>query len=837
MEISGLYNEFNWIPFYKEFADKLLLFKENRQILVEKIKSVFTKIGQSIPTLGDNGVFDDIDPFTVFGFFNKKITDRKRIEVITALKDEFDVEADIPRDFKGVPILNNLRAAFYAFEGEQKYSDIGNLWELFETAIDFADNNVNRDTITYFEELFETVQKQRIVKWNITSGLFWIRPETFISLDSLNREFLLNDFELSDAVESISNLKSVPGGKEYLDIIDVCNEYFFKEDALFKSFPELSIHAYDLFMDKKSSESEDASKTTIISNEELSEQNGNLDKSEVNTWLLTWNPSRWEWDDFDDVIESTKSGEGVPIGWTCTNTHTLIGDRIFMIKLGNSSTPNGIFATGYIASENYKDESYDPTKENKARYVDIILTDVRDFNKEPILEMNKLKEMFPSQNWSPQASGIAIKPYISSQLIKAWNALNSDVSQSIAADKICLDNNDTVKITYLSEIIESLKELGGIASLNEINNQIENRDLLPYIKTNQAWKRNVSSVIQKHCSETKSYKEGNENLFYSVEGLGKGIWGLVGYSPEEDEPEQEIPTIITYNKSDFLSEVYLDDNEYAKLYNLLKRKKNIILQGAPGVGKTFAAKRLAYSIMGEKDNNRIQCVQFHQSYSYEDFIEGFRPLEDGGFYLQEGVFKKFCDKASRNIDKDYFFIIDEINRGNMSKIFGELLMLIEADKRGAEHSLNLVYSGKSFYVPENLYIIGTMNTADRSLAIIDYALRRRFSFYSMEPAFENKNFKEYENRVKCGLFHKAVETIKNLNSVIAEDKSLGKGFEIGHSYFCIDNPENITAEIVRSIIAFDIIPTIEEYWFDNETKLDTERRKLETLLGEDNGAI
>ncbi len=418
-----------------------------------------------------------------------------------------------------------------------------------------------------------------------------------------------------------------------------------------------------------------------------------------------------------------------------------------------------------------------------------------------------------------------------------FQVYNDFLTHPFWADKYLLDDDENGKVTYLSEIIESMKELGGIASLNEINNKIEERSLLGSIKSNSNWKRAVSATIQRYCSETKSYIEGNDDIFYSVEGIGKGIWGLVDYNLEENEPEQEAPVIIPYKKNNFLNDVYITSTEYDKLYTLLKHKKNIILQGAPGVGKTFAAKRLAYSIMGEKDDNRVQCVQFHQSYSYEDFIEGYRPLEDGGFELRDGVFKKFCDKASRNTDKEYFFIIDEINRGNMSKIFGELLMLIESDKRGSSHYLNLVYSNEPFFVPENLHIIGMMNTADRSLAMIDYALRRRFSFYSMKPAFDSDGFKKHAEQVNCELFHKAIEAVKNLNAVIVDDKSLGKGFEIGHSYFCTNKPESITDEIVKNIIAFEIIPTIEEYWFDNETRLDTESQKLEALLGDDNGAI
>lgn len=405
-------------------------------------------------------------------------------------------------------------------------------------------------------------------------------------------------------------------------------------------------------------------------------------------------------------------------------------------------------------------------------------------------------------------------------------------------DKYFANDDENSQVTYLSEIIASLKELGGIASLSEITDQIEERDKLSYIKTNKAWKRNVSAEIQKHCNETQSYKEGNENLFYSVEGVGKGIWGLIGFDPEQEEiiPVQT-PQFDAYDRKKFLEEIYIEEREYNKLTELLKNKKNIILQGAPGVGKTFAAKRLAYSIMGVMDDSRVKCVQFHQSYSYEDFIEGYRPLESGGFELRKGAFYEFCHDAKIDPENDYFFIIDEINRGNMSKIFGELLMLIEADKRGEKNSIELVYSKKPFFVPKNLYIIGMMNTADRSLAMLDYALRRRFAFYSMQPAFDSNGFKAYTETVSCELFHKAVEAVQKLNRVIHDDKSLGAGFEIGHSYFCFEEAEKITDETIKNIVRFEIIPTIEEYWFDNESRLNEEREKLIALIGDDNAAV
>lgn len=219
---------------------------------------------------------------------------------------------------------------------------------------------------------------------------------------------------------------------------------------------------------------------------------------------------------------------------------------------------------------------------------------------------------------------------------------------------------------------------------------------------------------------------------------------------------------------------------------LLQLKKAVydrygILQGAPGVGKTFAARRLAWSMMGEKDDSRIEFVQFHQNYSYEDFVMGYKPVENN-FELKYGIFYRFCQKAANQPDKKFFFIIDEINRGNMSKIFGELLMLIERDYRGIKATL--AYNGLPFSVPKNLYIIGMMNTADRSLAMIDYALRRRFSFFEIEPGFDSEGFIHYQNGLNNETLNELVSKVKELNCEIVADKSLGKGFCIGHSYFC-----------------------------------------------------
>lgn len=291
---------------------------------------------------------------------------------------------------------------------------------------------------------------------------------------------------------------------------------------------------------------------------------------------------------------------------------------------------------------------------------------------------------------------------------------------------------------------------------------------------------------------------------------------------------------VQYTKTDFLNEVYITEQQYDTLTALLQHKKNVILQGAPGVGKTFTAKRLAYAIMGEKDDSRIEFVQFHQSYSYEDFIMGYRPTEDGSFKLKDGVFYRFCEKARNDTDIDYYFIIDEINRGNLSKIFGEMLMLIEADKRGDK--LKLTYQkedDESFSVPDNLYIIGMMNTADRSLAMIDYALRRRFSFFEMSPGFDSDGFNAYSLALNNELFNALIAQIKLLNNEIENDNALGKGFCIGHSYFCNLTDWTCTDERLREIVEYDIIPMLSEYWFDDRDKADKWSENLRGLFNDD----
>lgn len=285
-----------------------------------------------------------------------------------------------------------------------------------------------------------------------------------------------------------------------------------------------------------------------------------------------------------------------------------------------------------------------------------------------------------------------------------------------------------------------------------------------------------------------------------------------------------------YGMEEAKKELFIPEEMLEYVLFCLEQKKNIILQGPPGVGKTYMAKRLAYLLMEEKDLSKIEMIQFHQSYSYEDFIQGYRPREDGSFKLENGIFYRFCKRAQADPENKYFFLIDEINRGNISKIFGELMLLMECDKRGEEYAVPLTYSAANesrFFIPANIYLIGMMNTADRSLALLDYALRRRFAFIELPPCF-NGRFREslLNQGVEEGLITLITERMMALNAEIEKDINLKKGFCIGHSYFCQFPTEGDDEEWYHYIIRSEIAPLLEEYWFDNEQKAALEIARL-----------
>ena len=374
----------------------------------------------------------------------------------------------------------------------------------------------------------------------------------------------------------------------------------------------------------------------------------------------------------------------------------------------------------------------------------------------------------------------------------------------------------------IGDVVFAKKGMGEIIGRGIVKGDYEYDTNKPYHKIRKVkWTHNGNwkakdKLPMKTLTDITDYTEfvkNIEELFIEEEG-------------EDETPEIEYPE---YGLDKFLKEVYITEENYHTLVDLVKNKKNMIVEGAPGVGKTFMAKRLAYSIMEVKDVSRVMMVQFHQSYSYEDFVMGYRPYENG-FKLKHGSFYKFCKKAEEDSENDYFFIIDEINRGNISKIFGELFMLIEADKRGEKNKIQLLYSDELFFIPKNVHIIGLMNTADRSLAMIDYALRRRFAFFNLKPGFKSDGFKNYQSELSDDKFDKLVKMMDLLNEDIKNDESLGEGFRIGHSYLC--NIKDDVDENLTYIVEYELIPLLKEYWFDEADKVEYWSSQLRSVIND-----
>ena len=237
--------QYDWIDFYTEFATKLLPFKTDRKVLIQKIYAVYDTVGISVPKLESGDAIIDIDQFTIFGTFNKGITNANRIAILNGIASEFGIAATVPSNFDGIPVLNNLKATFYGFKDDRKANDIDNLWSLFEVALALADNDTE-DNRQKFSEAYDKVHDQLCIRWNITMGLYWIRPYTFINLDSRNRWFIADAQNMPGefVVAAEKKLKKVPFAADYLEIKDLCKKALDAGEYEYKNFPDLSYTAW-----------------------------------------------------------------------------------------------------------------------------------------------------------------------------------------------------------------------------------------------------------------------------------------------------------------------------------------------------------------------------------------------------------------------------------------------------------------------------------------------------------------------------------------------------------------------------------------------------------------
>lgn len=827
--------QYDWIDFYTELATKLLPFKDDRKTLIQKINAVYAVAGLSVPKLESGDEIIDIDPFTIFGTFNKQITDANRIAILGEIAAEFGISAKIPSGFEGIPVLNNLKATFYGFKEGRKADDIDNLWQLFEMSLVLADNDTEKNR-QKFSEAYDKVHDQYGIRWNITMALYWIRPYTFINLDSRNRWFMVDAQNMPGefVVTAEKKLKKVPYAADYLEIRDLCKKALDTNEYEYKNFPDLSYTAW-LISEQVNQEKKVTEKAKMTS------------KAEFLKWFMPLLNALRDLGGAATPVEARKK--------IIENEH--LPDEVVNETRGKTKVNK--FANEVAFARNYL---------VKAGYIDKSVRGV----------------------WTLTEAGKTVK--ITEEMASdIFKKVVSDAKHKTSDDNDALADNDVDTVHYWlyapgpgadkwEECYKNgymllgwgeIGDLGAFSTKDEIKQQMKQE-----YGGNSSYKNSAHATWQFvhdiKIGDIIFVKKGNNGILgkgivesdyeydadcvdeYSnvrkVNWTNKGNWIINHQSPQKtltditpysdfvqeikelfeddgfDDDEEEV-IYPKYTVENFLDDVYMSEDDYSRLVGLLRNKKNIILQGAPGVGKTYTAIRLAYSMMGVKDVERVMMVQFHQSYSYEDFIMGFRPSATG-FELKKGVFYNFCKKAEVDSDNEYFFIIDEINRGNLSKIFGELFMLIENDKRG--RSLQLLYSDEKFAVPKNVYIIGMMNTADRSLAMLDYALRRRFAFFDIKPGFETTGFREYRMVLDNEKFNKLISCVESLNKVIAADESLGEGFCIGHSYFCNLKSETIDDELFFNVVEYELIPLLKEYWFDEPMRVKEWSENLRSAI-------
>ena len=710
-------NQFDWVDFYKELSGKLLQYKDNREELIEKVRKIYEITGINLPTLEKDNQIIDIDPFTFFGLFNKKLTDANRLSILKAIAELFDVKAPVPTAFDSIPVLNPQNATFYYFIPDRGDDDIQDLWELFNAALAYA-KDPSPETIAKVSKYFDLcINKKGNGNSKITMGVYWIAPNALLNLDQRNTWYIYESGKIPEGlVKTLPEIEAKIPSDKYFDIVEKLRAYLHSDASQLKDFKELSFEAWRY--SEQVNQEQAAAKKVEAQRENKGAAIADEGVETVHYWIYAPGDGAMYWDEF-------YSAGIMGIGWDD------IGD---------------------LSAYNTKSEMRQAMQE----------------------------KIDPSRSFKNDAHA-------------TWQFVNE------------MKPGD---IIFAKKGMHQVIGRGVVGSDYEFDPQRDHYKNIRQVKwTHKGEWQHPGQAVMKTLTDITAYTDYVEKLNSLFE------------SEIEDDIEEPVEIDLKpYDADMFLEEVYMDKNKYDTLVALVEKKKNVILQGAPGVGKTFAAKRLAYSIMGVKDPSRVMMVQFHQSYSYEDFIMGFRPTQEGGFELKHGAFYDFCKSAEVDSeDTPYFFIIDEINRGNLSKIFGELFMLIESDKRGIE--LKLLYADEKFSVPKNVYIIGMMNTADRSLAMMDYALRRRFAFFDMDPGFNTKGFRQYQEGLQSEKFNKLIERVESLNADIASDDSLGEGFCIGHSYFC--ELKETSDQTLSGIVEFELAPLLKEYWFDEPAKAKT----------------
>lgn len=835
-------NGFAWTEFYSEFASLVLDFENDREKLIEKIKQVYTNAKIKLPTLEKGNNIVDIDPFTIFGLFNKGITIENRIAILTQIKDLFDVSAEVPSDFDGIPVLNNMSATFYHFIGDRGANDIDNLWKLFRCAVNYADKKESQED---FVNAFNLVVKQKGVSWNITMGLYWIRPFTFINLDARNRKLLENNqSRFKPDLDVVKLLKHMLTAQDYLLLMnkvkDIMTEY--------ETFPDLSFDAWE-------TSTKDSDAFYGENNDywpSLAEYDPRLSKEDWKKYLLEveipQHPSPMKM--LKGIIElggeasckqlSQKYGGHPTVYVGCT---TSLGRRIkkyFNLPPCMDGEQERFFPIPFYGKAVDDEDGHSYIYKIRPKLLEALKElDLSKFT--PYYEEGDEAMEIATTNvakntilYGPPGTGKtyntvvyavaiienktveAIKDEPYSTVFERYNKYKADgliefttfhqsygYEEFIEGIKPIMDNTDDeqadIQYQVTSGLFKSFCDKAGSPILKQAKTDI-GLNASPTI-----WKVSLEGTGE---NPTRTECMANGHIRVGYDSYGKDITSETNFVEGGKNvvnafiSKMKIGDIVLSCYSSTTIDaigVVTGDYEWHEEYEHYKRLRKV----------NWVVKGIKHDITAINGGSTLTLASVYKlNIALADIME---------IIAKEASTTKVEDKK-----KNYVFVIDEINRGNISKIFGELITLIESSKRiGQPEGMKakLPYSQQLFGVPDNVYIIGTMNTADRSIATIDTALRRRFRFKEMLPDAE----------VLKGI---VVEDISIAEMLVRMNKRISVLYDrehtIGHAYF-IPLKENSTVEQLAEIFENAIVPLLQEYFYEDY-------EKIRLVLGDNNKA-